>query len=163
MGIKTIILYFIILILAINGCSSRQDDLPWQTINTSFDCNNLIGQNARDNCLRGIAQSTQDISICEKVQEQNMDACYIHLSLSSQNLAVCEKISDRNEMHRCYKQIAKEYKNATICVMIEDLTNKYQCFRDLAIETRNASFCDKIQNHTYSYIKKQCESALGVN
>ena len=110
-----------------------------------------------NDCYLDVAESLDDITICEKIKEGEFvskyqvqfmrDDCYNTVAVSLLNPDFCGKITGRYKMDRCYLEIAKQLRNPLICTTDE-------CYFEVAVLSSNVSICVQMQGGFYKYEHK---------
>lgn len=132
-----------------------------QNIGLKYSCfnevtkNPLVCENAgellqKNDCYKFIAEGKHDISLCEKVSEEERDFCYgAYLELSKEDISedICEKIDSTFLKDDCFTKIAEEKQDAYACERIskENVDTKNYCFAVAGVDSK---FCEKIQEST---------------
>jgi len=91
-----------------NSCESL---VASQTKNVGA-CNNL-NKDAREECYRGIAISTNNLDLCDKITSSsvNRDGCILTIAEHKKDISICEKISDANTKKFCINLVSKANSN----------------------------------------------------
>lgn len=108
--------------------------------------------NIRYMCITEVAVETKNESLCEKIPSVGTNwkgACYSKISKSKNDVSICEKIENEVEKNICYFDVAIETNNSELCKRVgyKQLPDADQCFYKIAINTLNQELCDQLQDY----------------
>ncbi len=120
-------------------------------------CEKIQNQDNKEGCYSGVAEAKQDISICEKIHDQDCkDECYVSVAKAKQDISICEKMEQnpyKAYKELCYSKVAFAKQDPTICVQIQYQNIRDDCYFSVAAIKENISICDKIQRN---FNKESC-------
>lgn len=83
------------------------------------DCENL--------CNSSLGIENQDVALCAQSEGTLKDICYSGIAESTKDATVCEKITDQTLLSTCYIGVVEKTKDATICEKIPEGMFKSMC------------------------------------
>ncbi|MEK6916382.1 MAG: hypothetical protein AABW92_01435 [Nanoarchaeota archaeon] len=115
-----IILLVLITIFFLFGCSKKPEEV----------CYKISDDNERDSCYLDITKNlnVSELSICEKINENNRELCYINLFNNSKTTVDCNDIGTMEIKDTCNMVVGMELSKPFICDVIYDLTKRDNCY-----------------------------------
>ena len=106
-------------------------------------CESLLIGN-RDSCLLGLAESTNNASICNLISNQTKPYCYMYFANKTGNITYCKYLT-YNMKNTCIYTLALEKDNITYCSF---LNNPTQCITNMSLEYKNITLCNYATNQS---------------
>ena len=140
------------------------------------DCNNIKDEADQDLCYIGLAYTTGDASLCNRISDQKnlKTRCLSYaeegkISLEAKDqgdYSICEKIGTEVRRSSCYLEVAKKLKDLKACRVYFEMNQNAalpyedpysdinQCYLQLAKEMKDISVCDSAHGDFVNFCKK---------
>lgn len=121
------------------------------------ECEKIEDDSGRNKCIYDIAIASEDLKLCESVQEipfLSKDVCLSGIAYRTSNITVCTKLEELIGIgYLCFGRIAVLEQDPEICYAITKQVYRDSCFKDIGATLSNLDDCDKIENR---YTKEDC-------
>jgi len=104
------------------------------------------------------AVTNRNAERCDKMEDPLRCACYTSVAISTENLEICNKIDEEDMRIGCYISMAVEKEDAEICDKIKNPDARNTCITQTAERTKNPELCNKITQPT-----RRGECLMGAN
>lgn len=88
-----------------------------------------------------IPSTVWTLNDCDAMEEESKNHCLKAIAVSEGNESICEKIQDIDLKNLCFMDLAYYYERIDLCE--KSIEFKSECALDLAIKTMNSSYCEK--------------------
>ncbi len=145
-----------------NGCkdgaclpgSSKSSNTVNPKIDEVAQCQKLIKKTETYSCIRNFAFKSQNILICEDIDDlTEKNWCYSLVASAKIDLKICDKITIPGIKWSCFDGVSLEKKDPSICQQIGSQLQKDICYANLAPVLKDKQLCQFIIE---SELKAQC-------
>lgn len=102
----------------------------------------------RDDCYSEVAKDTQNVVLCENIQNKDtLTGDYVSCIASiKKDVSICPPLGDSyNGSYQCYLDVAVAKKDLSTCDLFgNDKNSKFVCYRDVAVAKDDVSVCESV-------------------
>ena len=119
--------------------------------------NKYANPHERNNCIIELGKNSQDIIICDDIEngagrdrEEYKSYCLANVAINVKNPSLCEGIKKYYFKNDCYLIVSSKSTNIDICDKVTD-SEKHECVSNVAININNRSLCDNVSKKDKEY------------
>ena len=169
-----LLLVFVLLFL-VSGCISSSPKETTTTLKsttstlittTSSDklvnCEKIQDSLPKRQCYMDVAIELKDTSICDKIQDPDINAlrllCYSKIALVENNSKICELLDNSNSYRdSCFRYLGEKLGNIIYCNQISDYLSRSMCIDNLAELYQDIKYC-----YVGDYLSGICVSGVAT-